>query len=206
MPRVDPEVRRQAIVEAAFQLFRRDGFDSVRVDDILEEVGLSKGGFYHHFKSREDILRQIVVNETVEIVESLSGSLVKDDSIAALAQLFLKGSTNLAADIGVLGSLESFGARSVYLDELEQQLSLHLKPYLVKVIEQGVASKVFRAVDAEATAEIVLAVNDHGNRSAVLGKLEVEKLQAYNQTALEVLSMHLGIEGKLQELFSAPQS
>ena len=128
MPRVDPEVRRQAIVEAAFQLFRRDGFDSVRVDDILEEVGLSKGGFYHHFKSREDILRQIVVNETVATAESLSDSLVRDDPIAALAQLFLQGSTNQGADIGVLGSLESFGARSVYLDELEQQLSLHLKP------------------------------------------------------------------------------
>ena len=205
MPRIDPDVRRQAIIEAAFKLFRRDGFDSVRVDDILEEVGLSKGGFYHHFKSREDILRQIVVNETVATVESLSDSLVRDDPIAALAQLFLQGSTNQGADIGVLGSLESFGARSVYLDELEQQLSLHLKPYLVKVIDQGVASKVFRTVDSEATAEIVLAVNDHGNRSAVLGKLKAEKLQAYNQTALEVLGMHLGIEGRLQELFSAPQ-
>ena len=206
MPRVDPEVRRQAIVEAALNLFRRDGFDAVRVDDILEEVGLSKGGFYHHFKSREDILRQIVVNETVETMASLSDSLVKDDPTAALAQLFLQGSTNMGADIGVLSSLESFGARSVYLDELEQQLSLHLKPYLVRVIEQGIASKAFRAVDSEATAEIVLAVNDHGNRSAVLNNIESERLRAYNQTALEVLGMHLGIEGRLQEIFSVQQS
>jgi len=206
MPRVDPEVRRQAIISAGIKLFQRDGFDSVRVDDILEQVGLSKGGFYHHFKSREDILRQIVMNETMETVASLDSSLVNDDPVTALTQLFLKGSTSLGADVGILATLNSFSSKSVYLDELERQLCLHLKPHLIRIIEQGVQKKVFRSVDCDATAEIILAVNEHGNRCAVLESLEAKKLKAYNVTATEALGRHLGIEDKIQSLLSALDS
>ena len=202
MPRVNPEDRRQAIIGAAMSLFKQDGFDAVRVDDILKEVSLSKGGFYHHFKSREEILREIVVNETVGTVSSLDTSLVRDDPIMGLIQLFQNGSASMGADVGILSTLESFTAKSIYLDELERQLSIHLKPHIVKLIERGVANKVFRSVDCAATAEIVMAVNDHGNRCAVLGSRDAQQLKAYNLTAMEALARHLGIEGNIQALLS----
>ncbi len=206
MPRVDPAVRRQEIISAALELFQRDGFDSVRVDDILQRVGLSKGGFYHHFKSREDILRQIVVEETVDTVSNMERSLVLDDPVTALTQLFLNGSTSLGAEVGVLATLNSFASKSIYLDELERQLSQYLKPYIVRLIEQGVTIGVFRSVDSAATAEIVIAVNDHGNRGAVLGSLGEKQLAAYNFTAIEALARHLGIENEVQTLLSALDS
>ncbi len=202
MPRIDPELRRQAITRTALALFQRDGFDSVRVDDILKAIGLSKGGFYHHFKSREDILRQIVVDETNGIAQRLNDSLLDDDPISAITRLFLEGSTNLGAEVGVLGSLGSFAARSVYLDELERQLALQLKPYIVQVIEKGIFEEVFNVVDSSATAEIVLAVNDHGNRCAVLGNLNSQQLRAYNRTAIEALGKYLGIESQLGDLLT----
>lgn len=203
MPRLSAEARRQEIMRAALSLFHRDGFDAVRVEDILAEVSLSKGGFYHHFKSREDILRQIVASEAGELSESLDYSLINKDPAAALIELFAQGSVQLAADSGVLATLTSFESRSVYLDELETQLSQHIKPYLVEVIEQGVSSGVFRRVDSGATAEMVLAVNDHGNRCAILQKLEAEELQAYNDTALRALAHHLGIQSRLDDLLLA---
>ena len=203
MPRIDPEVRRQAIISAGIKLFQRDGFDSVRVDDILELVGLSKGGFYHHFKSREDILRQIVIDETRETVASMDSSLVNVDPVKALTQLFLNGSISLGADVGILTTLSSFSSKSVYLDELERQLCLQLKPHIIKIIEHGVQKKIFRSVDCDATAEMILAVNGHGNRCAVLESLEADKLKAYNVTATEALGRYLGIEGELKSLLSA---
>jgi len=198
MPRVDPKIRREEIIKAALALFQRDGFDSVKVEAILHEVGLSKGGFYHHFKSREDILRQIVISETGDLVDDLQESLVGDDSIAALANLFIRGSANLGADAGVLNTLSSFASRSVYLDELEKQLALLLKPHVTTLIKLGVERKVFRDVDCDATAEIIFAVNEYANRSAILGSLSGEQLHAYSQTAIEALARHLGIDGQLQ--------
>jgi AcrR family transcriptional regulator len=204
MPRVAPEVRRQAIMDAAMQLFQERGFDAVRVDDILAKTALSKGGFYHHFKSREDILRQLVADEisATTAATDKEGSLASEDPVAALIELFLQGSSSLGAEQGVLATLDSFASKSVYLDELERQLALQLKPLIVKIIESGISKKLFRKVDSAASAEIVMAVNDHGNRCAVLGSLDRQQLRAYNRTAIETLGRQLGIEEKLQGLLS----
>jgi len=45
--------RHERIVEAAARLIRRDGFDGVSVADIMKAAGLTHGGFYAHFDSKE---------------------------------------------------------------------------------------------------------------------------------------------------------
>jgi len=49
---------RQKIVEAAGALFRKHGFDGVGVVDIMKAAGLTHGGFYGHFESKEDLAAQ----------------------------------------------------------------------------------------------------------------------------------------------------
>jgi TetR/AcrR family transcriptional repressor of nem operon len=46
---------RDRIVEAAGALFRRHGFDGIGVADIMKAAGLTHGGFYGHFASKEDL-------------------------------------------------------------------------------------------------------------------------------------------------------
>ena len=46
----------QAILHAAMELSRRDRFDRVSVRDICREAGITTGAFYHHFKSKEELL------------------------------------------------------------------------------------------------------------------------------------------------------
>ena len=56
-----PEARRQAILEAAITVFAQHGFDAATTDDIARAAGLSKGGLYWHFKSKDDILAAILM-------------------------------------------------------------------------------------------------------------------------------------------------
>src|ERR1700722_17864766 len=44
---------RERIVAAASRLFREKGFDGIGVDAIMDGVGLTHGGFYRHFQSKE---------------------------------------------------------------------------------------------------------------------------------------------------------
>jgi len=46
---------RDRIVEAASTLFRKHGFDGIGVADIMKAAGLTHGGFYGHFASKEDL-------------------------------------------------------------------------------------------------------------------------------------------------------
>ena len=47
---------RERIVEAAAQLFRERGFDGIGVADLMKEAGLTHGGFYGHFSSKDDLI------------------------------------------------------------------------------------------------------------------------------------------------------
>ncbi len=46
---------RSEIIEAARRLFNRHGFDNVSIDQLMAEAGLTRGGFYAHFTSKEDV-------------------------------------------------------------------------------------------------------------------------------------------------------
>ncbi|MEP7187772.1 MAG: helix-turn-helix domain-containing protein, partial [Roseiflexaceae bacterium] len=56
-----PAERRQAILAAAISVFAQHGFDAATTDDIARAAGLSKGGLYWHFKSKDDILAAILM-------------------------------------------------------------------------------------------------------------------------------------------------
>src|SRR5215470_15468717 len=51
---------RDHIVEAADQLFYRQGYEHTSFADIADAVQISRGNFYHHFKSKDDILDAVI--------------------------------------------------------------------------------------------------------------------------------------------------
>jgi TetR/AcrR family transcriptional repressor of nem operon len=52
---------RKRIVESARKLFNRNGFDAVTIDEIMEDAGLTRGGFYKHFAAKDDLYRAAVL-------------------------------------------------------------------------------------------------------------------------------------------------
>ncbi len=53
------------------EIFNEKGYYNTSLDDILQELSLSKGAFYHHFKSKEDYFINIVQNLIVQKVYAL---------------------------------------------------------------------------------------------------------------------------------------
>src|SRR5256714_9538009 len=49
---------RDRIVEAAARLFRERGYDGIGVADLMKEAGLTHGGFYGHFSSKEGLVAE----------------------------------------------------------------------------------------------------------------------------------------------------
>lgn len=50
---------KERIIEAALHLFEENGYHAVTVDKIVQRSGTSKGGFYHNFKSKDELLYTI---------------------------------------------------------------------------------------------------------------------------------------------------
>jgi AcrR family transcriptional regulator len=64
-PRQDP---RQEILRTAARLFQQQGYDATSMNDVAAALKLSKGGLYHHFQSKDEILFHIM-SHAMEITE-----------------------------------------------------------------------------------------------------------------------------------------
>jgi len=66
---------RQRIVQAAAAAFRAGGTSSVRVEDVMARAGLTHGGFYSHFRSKDDLLGESLDYASRQTLEKLSKPL-----------------------------------------------------------------------------------------------------------------------------------
>lgn len=55
-------INRQKILEAASRLFREHGYDAVTVADVMSAAGLTHGGFYGYFKSKDELIAQTLAH------------------------------------------------------------------------------------------------------------------------------------------------
>lgn len=60
--RLSAEERKTQIKEAAKRIFLKKQFSNTTMEDIIKESGMSKGGVYNYYKSRIDILRDLVLD------------------------------------------------------------------------------------------------------------------------------------------------
>ncbi len=57
------ESTKAKILSSAYSLFRQEGFTRVSVDAIAERAGVTKRTVYYHFKSKDDIVAEVIVNQ-----------------------------------------------------------------------------------------------------------------------------------------------
>ena len=73
--RYNAQESKELIISSAEKLFFEKGFDKVSMRDISEEAKLSKGAIYHHYKSKEEIIKEII-NKYVELQRSILVDLI----------------------------------------------------------------------------------------------------------------------------------
>jgi AcrR family transcriptional regulator len=79
-------LNRENIFNAALKLFVEKGFHSTTVDEIAVLCGVGKGTIYRTFRSKEDLLEQLISEKTTEIVSIFSELLMKADDILSLVE------------------------------------------------------------------------------------------------------------------------
>lgn len=60
---------RERILEAAGRVFRRLGYQAAGVDAVMEEAGLTAGGFYAHFDSKQALLAEAIAHSGASLEE-----------------------------------------------------------------------------------------------------------------------------------------
>ena len=80
------EVTRARIVETAREQFREHGFDQVSIDALMGAAGLTRGGFYAHFESKEALISEVLRIEPGLLVSLRAAASAgdRDEALAAV--------------------------------------------------------------------------------------------------------------------------
>ena len=94
MAREAPVDSRQEILRTAARLFQQRGYDATSMNDVAAALKLSKGGLYHHFQSKDEILFEIM-NHAMEITEErvlapVRAIAVPEERLRALIRLHME--------------------------------------------------------------------------------------------------------------------
>lgn len=105
------ELTHERIVEAASRAIRRSGYDGTSVADIMKEAGLTHGGFYAHFPSREGMLAEAADRagaESVALSTRVAASAPPEQALQALVHAYLSKehvkNVEMGCPIAALGS------------------------------------------------------------------------------------------------------
>lgn len=91
-PAVHKQHTRHRILVTASRQFRKRGADVVRVDEVMRSAGLTHGGFYKHFRSKDDLLIAAIETALETVADGLvaqTQGLSTEDGIRALIDFYL---------------------------------------------------------------------------------------------------------------------
>jgi TetR/AcrR family transcriptional regulator, transcriptional repressor for nem operon len=152
---------RERIIDAAGALFRAKGFDGIGVADIIQAADLTHGGFYRHFKSKDDLAAE--ASKAVMARSAVAWNKVMEDApgkpLAALVEHYL--SERMRDDAGRGCAFASLGADAARQGKpVRAAFAAGLRP-LIDILTRlvpGVSKVVRRRKALAAMAQMVGAI------------------------------------------------
>ena len=157
-PRPDvSEERKNQILDAATQVFMQKGFDKARMDDIVEETGLSKGTLYWYFKSKYDIIINIldrIFQHAFEQFDSQQkvGEMSASEALWQFSEEAIQDYKKMLNLMPVAYEFLALAFRNKVVQKVLKRYFDRYMEILVPIIQRGIDSGEFRQVDATEAA------------------------------------------------------
>jgi len=131
--------RKNELLDVAQKLFYQEGYENTSISNIIDSVGIAKGTFYHYFKSKTDLLDQIIARQTRMIDLEIEKVLdeIEDNAIVELNNIF--------QNIGQY-KLENKEVMLMMVRILYNESNLLLKTKLFRKRVEMIAPKIARVI------------------------------------------------------------
>ena len=128
------ETTRSALVDAARELFARDGYDATSLDAVAVRAAVSKGAVYHHFEGKTKLFEAVFAREVERVAEPVAAAYLRKkdpwEAFRAGCRAFLDEC--LAPDVQRLVLLDAFAA-------IGWSQMRRLEAPLLQMMEHGIA-------------------------------------------------------------------
>ena len=202
------EERKNELLDAAQALFYQNGYESTSVANVIDSVGIAKGTFYHYFKSKTDLLDQIVerqirmIDREIERVldEIEENAIVEFNNILRnIGQYKLENKEVMLLMVRVLYSENNILLKS----KLFKRRVEIIAPKIARVIRRGIEEGVFNTGNPDHLSRMLM---DMGN---FLGEVFAEMLlnnELNEQNRIKYLEMCRTYEQTIERILGSPKN
>jgi AcrR family transcriptional regulator len=193
--------RRNEILDVALQLVYSKGYEKMTIQDLLDQLQISKGAFYHYFDSKADVLQALIERMVVEQMEPLLLSIVQDPHLTALEKLQSYFDTAVSWKTGKKELMLQL-TKVWYADEnalaRQKMMALmvrHVTPLFMQIIHQGTREGVFTTPYPEYASQVII------NLVQPLGETFAQMLLSDHSDSVE--AMHDDVLQRAETLIAA---
>lgn len=153
------EETRSHILEAAVKQFSVNGYNKASVDSICDQAGVSKGAFYHHFKTKQDVFLALLDGWLQTFDKAIEAS--KDSSVPETFQMmteyfpymFQSASENLPMFLEFL--LQASRDETIWQASIAPYRRYH--KHFASLIKKGIAEGSFVDVNPDLAARLIVS-------------------------------------------------
>lgn len=159
----DHATRRNEILDATQRLIYTKGYEQMTVQDVLDELKISKGAFYHYFHSKQDLM-ECLIERMVEEGLSYLTPIVEDETLAALVKLqhYFNGAvrwkTARRAELLAILRIWYADENALVRQKMFTATSSRFTPAITKIVRQGVAEGVFHPAYPDQVGVLLLGL------------------------------------------------
>jgi len=180
--KVPKEIRRKEILNAAMRCFLNKGYHASTIDDISNEAGITKGGIYWHFESKNEIFMAILEEHKKQVhsmwekagLESISESTMSNSGLDFLR----KNITNewISSFIGEIEveALRNEKGREDYLTFHEDN-----RDEIKKLLQESFEKGAIRKIDFESAATIQILMVEGLSRLYRMSNSELDYVRVW---------------------------
>jgi AcrR family transcriptional regulator len=157
------EIRRNEILDAAQRVVYTKGYEQLSIQDILVEMKISKGAFYHYFDSKQALLEALIVRLVKQILLVMT-PVIQEEGLPAsvkLLRIFDAASRWKTDRKETLMTLVNvwYGDDNVLLrQKVQTAIMPQIQPHLTTIIDQGVREGVFHTDYSQQASGIIFSL------------------------------------------------
>ena len=202
------EERRSEILQKAQELFYINGYTKTSVNMVIEALGISKGAFYHYFKSKEELLDSLAENLSQNIKSKIETVVIDPDlnAIEKLNKMYYESGNYKVENIDFIMTITEalYNDNNLLMRYKFNNRSIEsFVPLLAAIFQQGKEENVFEIENPIIMARIILlfgiSISEHNAKLFLQLKKKPQKLD-------EIINNLSIYQRSVERMLNAPEN
>ena len=183
------EDKHTRIVEAAQKRFANFGLEKTTMNEIAEDLGMSKASLYYYFPDKESIFKEVVLKEQSDFCTQMDAVIKSDKDIHLLLKDYIEKRTKYLKTLLNLGKLryEAFRASKPLFIELGKIFQEHEKKLIKAILQHALKKNEILNIDIDKYSGFFV----HTLKAIRLYELDRKELWEKGSIDTEIKSSHL---------------